>query len=511
MAITLKILQERNNNLIDRIISEYEKEKHSQEIEPILPQTEALDLKTELVRDLKQFWQVYYRQVKANHHNEVEIIKLPEQKETSLDLIVYKLVAHHLLNRKTTLCDKENSEIVKDLIKSVKCEKFRNDLQKYTDSVIKSQKECSLKNIKDNSDTGRRFKFCSMVCDILKQIERIYGKETEISEKNREKDDFDISNDNQNVNTRNSLNSDTCSDFSSEDEQESEYERIQLKIYETSRINLLNKIRELNEFAYDTSYAEIYLEEIVRLGKLILNIKKKDARKTTERNMIRNLDYESEERSNDSEIENSILEYKDEEFKNNEPQSLLKIIQDLHNRYDEERKTYKSKLFYESHQIPPYDPILNIFEAGVRGMPAVYDHGTVSLSDSSLELNCPCFLHTAAQPSQTTSSRIRALASVNIPTNKSNEPTTGDVTLPDLSYYNELPIDLPFTAQFHSIIICPVLKVPCCRVNPPIALECMHVISREAVKRLNNMNGYFDCPYCPRRSHVNKVFEIFYE
>ncbi|ELQ75538.1 putative E3 ubiquitin ligase [Trachipleistophora hominis] len=76
----------------------------------------------------------------------------------------------------------------------------------------------------------------------------------------------------------------------------------------------------------------------------------------------------------------------------------------------------------------------------------------------------------------------------------------------------ELPIDiaLPKKYIFHSYVVCPVLKIVCDESNPPVLLECRHVISMEAVKRLNCANGCFKCPYCPVESNINNVYEIYY-
>jgi hypothetical protein len=53
---------------------------------------------------------------------------------------------------------------------------------------------------------------------------------------------------------------------------------------------------------------------------------------------------------------------------------------------------------------------------------------------------------------------------------------------------NELPIEIPVQEEFknyHSVFICPVLKVQTCKENPPMCLGCGHVICKEALAKLS--------------------------
>ncbi|KAM0688534.1 hypothetical protein COBT_000200 [Conglomerata obtusa] len=74
----------------------------------------------------------------------------------------------------------------------------------------------------------------------------------------------------------------------------------------------------------------------------------------------------------------------------------------------------------------------------------------------------------------------------------------------------ELPIDLEVSAKYHSLFICPVLKIYCGEDNPPVRLKCGHVISFVAVERISkdNVLSVFKCPYCPNDSKMTEIKEL---
>ena len=56
----------------------------------------------------------------------------------------------------------------------------------------------------------------------------------------------------------------------------------------------------------------------------------------------------------------------------------------------------------------------------------------------------------------------------------------------------ELPIEIPVPEEcknFHSVFICPVLKVQTSKENPPMCLGCGHVICKEALAKLSRSNS----------------------
>lgn len=76
---------------------------------------------------------------------------------------------------------------------------------------------------------------------------------------------------------------------------------------------------------------------------------------------------------------------------------------------------------------------------------------------------------------------------------------------------DELPIeiDLGRDKQFHSIFACPILRAQCSESNPPMRLVCGHVISRDALNKLSNMNK-LKCPYCPLEQNTENARQIFF-
>lgn len=66
---------------------------------------------------------------------------------------------------------------------------------------------------------------------------------------------------------------------------------------------------------------------------------------------------------------------------------------------------------------------------------------------------------------------------------------------------NVLPMEikLPKGYNYHSLFICPVLKVLCTDENKPVLLNCNHVISLNAANVLSKFGSTetFKCPYCP--------------
>ncbi|XP_078588339.1 LOW QUALITY PROTEIN: E3 ubiquitin-protein ligase RMND5A-like [Branchiostoma floridae x Branchiostoma japonicum] len=68
---------------------------------------------------------------------------------------------------------------------------------------------------------------------------------------------------------------------------------------------------------------------------------------------------------------------------------------------------------------------------------------------------------------------------------------------------DELPIeiDLGGETRYHSIFACPILRQQTTETNPPVRLVCGHVISRDALNKLNT-NNKVKCPYCPMEQNA---------
>ncbi|XP_063685443.1 E3 ubiquitin-protein ligase RMND5A-like isoform X3 [Bolinopsis microptera] len=76
---------------------------------------------------------------------------------------------------------------------------------------------------------------------------------------------------------------------------------------------------------------------------------------------------------------------------------------------------------------------------------------------------------------------------------------------------DELPceVDLGPSCQFHSLFACPILRAQCTKSNPPMRLECGHVISNDALKRLAISNKV-KCPYCPQETSPSEAKQIYF-
>ncbi|KAK7500770.1 hypothetical protein BaRGS_00008014 [Batillaria attramentaria] len=75
----------------------------------------------------------------------------------------------------------------------------------------------------------------------------------------------------------------------------------------------------------------------------------------------------------------------------------------------------------------------------------------------------------------------------------------------------ELPveIDLGREYHFHSIFACPILRQQSTETNPPMRLICGHVISKDALNKLSNMNKV-KCPYCPVEQLPSDARQIYF-
>ncbi|KAI9206396.1 CTLH/CRA C-terminal to lish motif domain-containing protein [Polychytrium aggregatum] len=78
----------------------------------------------------------------------------------------------------------------------------------------------------------------------------------------------------------------------------------------------------------------------------------------------------------------------------------------------------------------------------------------------------------------------------------------------------ELPVEIPLLDQhrFHSIFVCPVSKEQATPENPPMMLQCGHVLTKESLVRLTkgNLNAKFKCPYCPSESTISQATRIHF-
>ncbi|KDQ18524.1 hypothetical protein BOTBODRAFT_28908 [Botryobasidium botryosum FD-172 SS1] len=70
------------------------------------------------------------------------------------------------------------------------------------------------------------------------------------------------------------------------------------------------------------------------------------------------------------------------------------------------------------------------------------------------------------------------------------------------SQTDELPIEIPLPPRnrYHSVFACPVSKEQSTEDNPPVMLQCGHVLAKDSWRKLEKGAGRVKCPYCPVES-----------
>lgn len=476
MTISLETIKERNNNLIERLLTEFERveggttsstslypkpdESKLETISPVIHEVSSsnclikfysglkTDLKTELKTELKEFWLAFHRQVKSEFYNEAEVFRISRNviNENILDSMMYKLVLHHLL---TTNASEEQIDL---FIHKQKCSFMKKEITEYLQKFKKAEKmkkflsQGDFKAVAKEIDgimtfksvIGKRFNFCIRVLDYITEIFLFFSKD--INDKGTSE--------------------------------------VDIKADSDDKLKFLEQIRLLSTII-DEKESDINHGEMIELVKIII-------KQPLDKKLIRDLKIDTKP---DTSTEAKTDTKTDES-------SILLQIKRIKQLYYKEATLYISDVIYEEFQIPVGDPLLSLFKAGCPGLRVLCESEifkeTFLFTKEQLRCKCidtKCLIHSGEEECQ----------------------IKNDFPSPLSDSDHEIPIELPFSEQHHSIIICPVLKTPCDKLNPPLVLECFHVISREAVKRLNTVKGIFDCPYCPNKSDINEVFEIFYE
>ncbi|CAB3400514.1 unnamed protein product [Caenorhabditis bovis] len=85
----------------------------------------------------------------------------------------------------------------------------------------------------------------------------------------------------------------------------------------------------------------------------------------------------------------------------------------------------------------------------------------------------------------------------------------------------ELPVEVYPVKQIHSTFTCPILKEQTTGKNPPMKLQCGHVISKEAMNRLTSTRVVtsrsqmgrqtrLKCPYCPKEQNMEAAKQVYF-
>lgn len=74
---------------------------------------------------------------------------------------------------------------------------------------------------------------------------------------------------------------------------------------------------------------------------------------------------------------------------------------------------------------------------------------------------------------------------------------------------DELPIKIDTGCAYHSVFACPILRTRSGSSNPPMKLVCGHVISKDALNKLER-SGRLKCPYCPKEQLPSEARTIFF-
>jgi len=72
---------------------------------------------------------------------------------------------------------------------------------------------------------------------------------------------------------------------------------------------------------------------------------------------------------------------------------------------------------------------------------------------------------------------------------------------------DELPIKIDTGYAYHSVFACPILRTRSGTSNPPMMLVCGHVISKDALNKLER-SGRLKCPYCPKEQLPSEARNI---
>ncbi|EGC35530.1 hypothetical protein DICPUDRAFT_152146 [Dictyostelium purpureum] len=73
----------------------------------------------------------------------------------------------------------------------------------------------------------------------------------------------------------------------------------------------------------------------------------------------------------------------------------------------------------------------------------------------------------------------------------------------------EIQVDEKY--KFHSIFACPVSREQSTPTNPPVMLQCGHLLCKNSMQRLlKGSSNRFKCPYCPTEQNLSNVKTVYF-